>query len=75
MNWFVEEDVDIFEPIYKPYMDLAGYDSDAWALNPDPMIDPAHGSEYMRRLSRDGRFYRLTGAKDRVGKLVDRLIR
>jgi len=75
MNWFVEDDVKIFAPIYKRYMDLAGYDSNDWALNPDPAIDPALGSEYMRRLSRDGRFYRLTNATDRAGKLLDRLIR
>lgn len=54
-NWFVEEDVRLFAPIYGPYMDLVGYDSSDWKLNPDPTIDPAIASEYMQRLSLDGR--------------------
>ena len=54
-NWFVEEDVRLFEEIYRPYMDLVGYDSSDWKLNPVPTIDSAIASEYMRRLFLDGR--------------------
>jgi hypothetical protein len=70
-NWFVEEDIRIFEPIYTPYMDLVGYDSSDWSLNPNPTIDPALASEYMKRLSFDGRFVRLRCVRKRVGRLLD----
>jgi hypothetical protein len=36
-------------------MELMGYDASDWKLNPDPSIDPAIASEYMQRLSLDGR--------------------
>ena len=51
-QWFTEEDVRLFKPIYSPYMDLIGYDSSDWELNPEPMIEPRYSSLYMKRLAR-----------------------
>jgi len=58
-NWFLEQDVALFGPIYKPYMDLLGYDSSDWRTHPNPTIDPAVASEYMKRLSVEDGFHGL----------------
>ena len=70
-NWFLEEDVRILEPVYAPYMDLVGYDSSDWKLNPDPTIDPAIASEYMQRLSLDGRPSGWKALAARIGRLTE----
>ena len=70
-NWFVEEDVEIFRPVYAPYMNLVGYDCDDWTLNPNPSIDSALASEYMERLASDVGFERLRGVKRKVGRLFE----
>jgi hypothetical protein len=69
-NWFVQEDVEIFRPIYTPYMNLVGYDSDDWALNPDPTIDSTLASEYMELLDSDVGFEGLPRVKQRVERLL-----
>ena len=51
-HWFTQEDVDIFRPVYKPYMDLIGYDSNDWQLSPRQVIEPEYASIYMKRLAR-----------------------
>jgi hypothetical protein len=70
-NWFLEEDVRIFEPIYAPYMGLVGYDRSDWSLNPHPTVAPELASEYMKRVSIEGRFGRLRSVRDRAGKLYE----
>ena len=70
-NWFLEEDVRILEPIYTPYMDLVGCDSSDWSLNPHPTIAPELASEYMKRLSVEGRFGWLRAVRNRAGKLYE----
>jgi hypothetical protein len=70
-NWFLEDDVRILEPIYAPYMDLVGYDAADWSPNPHPKIRPELASEYMKRLSVEGRFGRLKSARDRVARLYE----
>jgi hypothetical protein len=70
-NWFIDEDVRIFAPIYAPYMDLVGYDNSDWSRNPNPTIDPAIASEYMQRLFHDDRSNRFRGVRDRLGKLYE----
>ena len=51
-HWFTQEDVELFSPVYKPYMDLTGYDSNDWQLSPRQVIEPEYASIYMKRLSR-----------------------
>jgi len=68
-NWFTEEDVRIFEPLFAPYMELVGYEATDWALAPEPVVDPATASRYMRRIAAEGRFDRLRGMRDGAGRL------
>ena len=51
-QWFTEEDVELFKPIYLPYMQLIGYDCDDWTLSPEPKIDPEFSSRYIQTLVR-----------------------
>lgn len=51
-HWFTQEDVELFRPVYKPYMDLIGYDSNDWQLSPRQVIEPEYASIYMKRLPR-----------------------
>lgn len=51
-HWFNTEDVELFKPVYRPYMQLIGYDCDDWELNPNPVIDPDYSSKYMQSLPR-----------------------
>jgi hypothetical protein len=46
-HWFTPEDVEFFRPLFKSYMGTFGYDDD-WALAPEPTIDPATASGYVR---------------------------
>jgi len=48
--WFTEEDVELFKPVYLPYMELAGYDCDDWMVSPEPVIEPEYSSMYMQSL-------------------------
>jgi len=51
-HWFTQEDVELFRPVYTPYMDLIGYDSNDWQLSPRQVIEPEYASIYMKRLPR-----------------------
>lgn len=51
-DWYTVEDREVFEPIYRPYMEQIGYDADDWALRAEPVIDPRHASLYMESLAR-----------------------
>jgi len=67
-HWFTPQDIDIFKPLYSPYMDLIGYDSDNWSLAKKPHIDPAYSSEYMQRLP-------ARVAQDTVRRVKDQTLR
>ena len=49
-HWFTEEDVELFRPIYLPYMELIGYDCDDWTLSSEAKIEPEFSSLYIKRL-------------------------
>ncbi|MEN8688310.1 MAG: hypothetical protein AB1Z51_03475 [Desulfuromonadales bacterium] len=51
-HWYTEEDVKLFRPVYKPYMDLLGYDSSDWGLHPAQVIEPKYASLYLKSLPR-----------------------
>lgn len=80
-QWFTPEDIDLFKPVYKPYMELIGYDTSDWSLATEPTIDPAYSSDYMQKLparvARDtvrrftNRARRLFGAGDDPGSAED----
>ena len=50
-HWFTEEDVSLFKPAYKDYMQLMDYDIDDWNLNENPVIHPEYSSAYMQNLA------------------------
>ncbi|MBW1980802.1 MAG: hypothetical protein JRJ12_06235 [Deltaproteobacteria bacterium] len=51
-HWFTPEDVELFKPVYLPYMEVIGYDCEDWALSQQPVIEPEFSSQYMQSLPR-----------------------
>jgi hypothetical protein len=51
-HWFTKEDVELYKPVYAPYMKLIGYDFEDWDLSPNPVIEPEYSSVYMKSLPR-----------------------
>jgi len=66
-HWFTREDVDLFKPVYTPYMNVVGYDCDDWNLNPRPLIEPDYSSKYIMGLIRKKRINVLRKWRDRAG--------
>lgn len=55
-NWFTDDDVAHYAAgSLDRYMATFGYDRSDWALNPDPRIEPEHGSAYITGLFDDHR--------------------
>jgi hypothetical protein len=48
-HWFLEEDVQFFQPLLAGYIQRYGY-SHIWQLSDRPMIDPLHCSKYVERV-------------------------
>jgi hypothetical protein len=51
-QWFTEQDVELFKPAYRNYMELIGYDLNDWVLDKNPVIEPEYSSVYIQNLSR-----------------------
>lgn len=52
-NWkrmFTEDDVSKLQPVYADLLEQAGYTD--WELGPQTSLDPASGSEYVRRITK-----------------------
>ncbi|MEP7292050.1 MAG: hypothetical protein ABI835_09710 [Chloroflexota bacterium] len=47
-NWFTEQDVNYFKPIFEAYMRKYDY-ADEWALAQQPQIAPEHSTGYIER--------------------------
>ena len=69
-NWFVDEDVAVFEPIYSSYMNLVGYGGADWKLPEEPRIDPALASEYMKRIASEPGARGVRRIRNRVRRLA-----
>jgi len=50
--WFTEQDVELFKPAFKNYMELIGYDWNDWNLSANPVIEPEYSSVYIQNLTR-----------------------
>jgi hypothetical protein len=50
-QWYTEQDIELFKPAYRNYMELIGYDLNDWALNENPVIEPEYSSTYIQNLS------------------------
>lgn len=48
-NWLTAADVAELRPALQPFLERLGYGDD-WRLNEPERLDPAHGSDYVRRL-------------------------
>jgi hypothetical protein len=66
-QWFTEQDVDFYKPVYSPYMDTIGYNINDWALTPEPVISPEFSSLYVKRLIQKN-------TKNNILKIKDKLI-
>ncbi len=66
-QWFTEQDVELFKPAYKNYMELIGYDLDDWALAGNQVIEPEYSSVYMQNLLRKA-------TKNSILRIVDSII-
>jgi hypothetical protein len=51
-HWFTKEDIELFKPVYQPYMELIGYPGDDWDLSTAQVIEPEYSSLYIKRLVR-----------------------
>lgn len=49
-DWFTAEDVVVFQPLLRDYMQRFGYDCEDWALAATPHIEPRHAAEYVHKL-------------------------
>jgi len=47
-HWFTGEDISLFMPAYREYMELIGYDYDDWNLSSNPTIESQYSSIYMQ---------------------------
>lgn len=47
-NWFLDEDIECFRPLLRPYMARYGYPDD-WETNATRTIRPEHCSQYVER--------------------------
>jgi hypothetical protein len=65
-HWFTEQDVDLFKPVYTPYMESMNYNCEDWALHPNPVIEPEYSSMYMQRLAQGKSSYTKSSVKDRI---------
>jgi hypothetical protein len=53
-SWFTPEDVQAFEPVFRPYLDLY-YPGSDWNLGPPRRLDPELGSLYVERIVNEKR--------------------
>jgi len=49
-HWFTKQDIELFKPAYKNYMELIGYDINEWGLKENQVIEPEYASVYMQNL-------------------------
>ncbi len=51
-NWFLEEDIRLFKPVFSDYMREFGYNDD-WILPSRKIILPVHSSGYVKRIIKE----------------------
>ena len=62
-NWFLQEDIDFFRPLFAEYMKRYGYPED-WAISDEPLIYPENGSRFVK--SALNKFYEKNGYEFRI---------
>jgi len=69
-HWFTEEDVDLFKPLYLPYLEIVGYDSNDWTICSNPIIEPQYSSGYIQRLQKRKNMDSVRWLKDIIKRRV-----
>jgi len=69
-QWFTEEDVELYKPVYLPYMDIVGCDSNDWALNTEAVIAPEFSSLYVKGLIRKNTKNNIRNIKGKFKNLI-----
>jgi hypothetical protein len=67
-QWYTEQDIELFKPAYRDYMELIGYDLNDWALSDKPVIEPEFSSVYIQNLSHKA-------DRSTVRRVVDSIVR
>ncbi len=49
-NWFTEDDVIFFKPVFEECLEILGYDAQDWELNSEQQIDSSKSSSYIIKL-------------------------
>jgi len=65
--WFTEQDVELFKPAFKNYMELIGYDWNDWSLSANPVLEPEYSSVYIQNLTRKA-------SKNKIQRYLDPVI-
>lgn len=68
-HWYTQEDVELFRPVYAPYMDLVGYDSQDWSLHEEQIIEPEYASLYLKNLPNRRRLDDMQKMKKKLSRL------
>ena len=69
-HWFTQEDVDLFKPLYLPYLEIIGYDCDDWSISSKPIIEPQYSSVYIQNLQKRKNMDAVRWVKDIIKRRV-----
>jgi hypothetical protein len=69
-HWYTEEDVKLLRPVYTPYMNLIGYDSNDWTLHEQQVIEPKYASLYLKGLPKRRRLDSLKRFRSKLTGLL-----
>jgi hypothetical protein len=69
-HWFTQEDVGLFKPLYLPYLQIIGYDSNDWSISSNPVIEPQYSSGYIQKLQKRKNMDSVRWAKDIIKRRV-----
>jgi len=70
-HWYTEEDVELFRPVYTPYMDLIDYDSSDWNLHDKQVIEPEYASLYLKNLPRRRKLDTMQKFKKKISRFFE----
>jgi len=62
--------VDLFKPIYLPYLEIVGYDCNDWSISSSPIIEPQYSSGYIQKLQKRKNMDSVRWLKDIIKRRV-----
>jgi hypothetical protein len=69
-HWYTEADVELFKPLYLPYLEIIGYDCNDWSISSNPVIEPQYSSGYIQKLQKRKNMDSVRWVKDIVKRRV-----